>query len=259
MKDREKMMSTVSSPPAKLMSGRAYRCWVIEPLMKVMNRTTPNPLPAFTPMMPGSARAFLEIACSMRPLTASAAPQTSVMVILGILKSKKTVITFSSAPPVMRAVRSWNVRLNVPVTRLVMTTAMSRMPRTVNLYELRILPTPLLDDIDEERQADHCDDSIDRRFIEHPCEHIGQGKDDCAEQPGIDDCIFVHIAVYHLDDMRYQKTEEYDVSDHRNGDAREHDGNDERQPFVQSAVLTEGDRHFIAEQKDIQFFCHHIQ
>src|SRR5699024_5589700 len=195
----------------------------------------------------------------MRPLTASAAPQTSVMMILGILKSKKTVITFSSALPVMRAARSWNVRLNVPVTRLVMTTAMSRMTAAASLYELRILPTPLLDDIDEERQADHCDDSIDRRFIEHPCEHIGQGKDDCAEQPGIDDCIFVHIAVYHLDDMRYQKTEEYDVSDHPNGDAREHDGNDERQPFVQSAVLTEGDRHFIAEQKDIQFFCHHIQ
>src|SRR5699024_8744743 len=135
----------------------------------------------------------------MRPLTASAAPQTSVMMILGILKSKNTVITFSSALPVNRAARSWKVRLNVPVTRLAMTTAASSKTASASLYVLRILSTPLLDDIDEERQTNHCNNCINRRFIEHPCEHIGQSKDDRTEQPGIDDCILVHITVYHLD------------------------------------------------------------
>src|SRR5699024_12786608 len=179
----------------------------------------------------------------MRPLTASAAPQTSVMMILGILKSKNTVITFSSALPVNRAARSWKVRLNVPVTRLAMTTAASRKTAAASLYELRILSTPLLDDIDEERQTNHCNDCINRRFIEHPCEHIGQSKDDRTEQPGIDDCILVHITVYHLDEMRHQETEEDDVADHRNGNACEPQGNEEGQPFAQSTVLPGWTRH----------------
>src|SRR5699024_2690209 len=84
--DSANTSKTVSNPPTKLMRGKVYKWFTpLLPATKAINNTTPNPLPAFTPIIPGSDNGFFETTCKMSPDNASAAPQTSVMMSLGIL------------------------------------------------------------------------------------------------------------------------------------------------------------------------------